>query len=88
MAKPVGKITHYYDKIGVAVVEVTSPIKVGDNIRIKAPEGSPREMDFTQVVDSMQIEHKQVQKADKGDAIGMKVDQPVKDGDQVFLEGS
>lgn len=86
MAQLVGKITHYYDKIGVAVVEVASPIKVGDTIRIKAPKGSPREADFTQTVSSMQIEHKQVQAAKKGDAIGMKVDQPVKDGDQVFLE--
>lgn len=88
MAKQIGKVTHYYDKIGVAVVEVTSPIKVGEKIRIKAPKDSPRETDFTQAVASMQIEHKQVQKAEKGDTIGMKVDQPVKDGDQVFLEGS
>lgn len=86
MDKPVGKITHYYDKIGVAVVELADTIKVGNQIRIKAPESSTRETDFTQIVNSIQVEHKQVEIAKKGEAVGMKVDQPVKDGDQVYLE--
>jgi translation elongation factor EF-1alpha len=80
----VGKITHYYDKIGVAVVEVSKTIKVGDTVKIKAPETSQRETDFTQTVESMQIEHKQVKEAKKGDAIGMKVDQEVKASDEVY----
>lgn len=82
--KLVGKITHYYDKIGVAVINVLAAIKVGDTIRIKAPENSPRETDFTQTVSSIQIEHQNVQAAKKGDDIGMKVDQAVKDGDEVY----
>jgi len=75
----VGKITHYFDKIGVAVVEVLSPLKVGDQIKI-----SGHGNEFTQEVTSMQIEHQQVQEAQKGQTVGMKVDQPVKEGDEVY----
>ena len=75
----VGKISHYYDKIGVAVVELEGALSEGDNIRI-----SGHGNEFTQTVASMQVEHENVKKAKKGDAIGMKVDQPVKDGDEVF----
>ena len=83
--KLVGKIAHYYDKIGVAVVEIKSPVKVGDTIKIKSPAGSPRETDFTQEIVSMQVEHKQVEKAKKGDAIGLKVEEEVKKGDLVYI---
>jgi len=75
----VGKITHYFDKIGVAVVEVLSPLKVGDQIKI-----SGHDNEFTQEVTSMQVEHQQVEEAQKGQAVGMKVDQPVKEGDEVY----
>lgn len=75
----VGKITHYYGKIGVAIVEVAVPIKVGDTIKI-----SGHDNEFTQVVASMQVEHQPVQEAKKGDLIGMKVDQPVKENDLVY----
>lgn len=82
--KLVGKVTHYYDKIGVAVIEVKAPLKVGETIRIKAPAASPRETDFTQEVVSMQIEHKQIEKAKKGDQIGLRIEQAVKGGDEVY----
>lgn len=75
----VGKITHYYDKIGVAVIHALAPIKVGDRIKI-----SGHDKEFEQEVASMQIEHQNITKAKKGDDIGMKVDQPVKDGDEVY----
>lgn len=75
----VGKITHYYDKIGVAVVELTDTLSVGDTIKIS---GHGRE--FTQQVQSMQIEHEQVEVAKKGQAIGLKVDQEAKEGDEVY----
>ncbi len=77
----VGNITHYYDKIGVAVVDILAPLKVGDKIKIT---GST---EFEQEVGSMQIEHKNIKKAKKGDQIGMKIDQPVKDKDEVFKIG-
>lgn len=75
----VGKIAHYYDKIGVAVIELLSPIKVGEQIKI-----SGHDKEFTQEVTSMQEEHEQIQEAQKGQAIGLKVDQPVKKGDEVY----
>lgn len=74
----VGKITHFYDKIGVAVVEILAPVKVSDKIKITGHE------EFEQEVTSMQIEHEQIQEAKKGQLIGMKVDQSVKPGDEVF----
>lgn len=75
----VGKVTHYYDKIGVTVVELTDSLSVGDEIRI-----SGHGNEFTQKVASMQIEHENVETAKKGQAVGLKVDQKVKDGDEVF----
>ncbi len=76
-----GNITHYYDKIGVAVVDVLAPLKVGDKIKIT---GST---EFEQEVGSMQIEHENIDKANKGDQIGMKLDQPVNEKDEVFKIG-
>lgn len=75
----VGKITHYYDKIGVAVVELTDTLRSGDTIKI-----SGHGRDFTQAVGSMQIEHEEIKEAKKKQAVGMKTDQPVKEGDEVF----
>ena len=79
--KLVGKITHYYNVIGVGIIELSSALKVGDLIHIKGKSN-----DFEQMVDSLQIEHKEVQSAKKGDVIGIKVKQKVKEGDEVFLK--
>ncbi len=78
--KAVGKITHYYDKISVAVLNVTSPIHVGDTIKIIG-HGN----EYKQTIESMQIEHEQIKTAKKGMTIGIKVEQPVKEADKVFL---
>ena len=78
--KKIGKISHFYDKIGVAVITLTGPLSLGDTIKI-----SGNDMEFTQTVTSMQIEHEQLKKAGKGQEIGLKIDQPVKEGDQVFI---
>jgi putative protease len=79
--KPVGKVSHYYDKIGVAVLDLDRTLKTGDTIKIVKGE-----TEFTQTIESMQIERKEVKSAKKGDSIGLKVDQPIKAGAQVFLE--
>ena len=78
--KLVGKILHFYPKISVAVVEVAAPLKTGDKISI---EGHGKA--FEQTVGSMQIEHEQVPVAKKGQSIGMKVAEEVKEGDLVYL---
>lgn len=70
----VGKVIHYYDKIGVAVVEVSSELALGDTIKITG-----QETEFIQQVNSLQIEHQQIQKVTSGQTIGLKVDQPVKE---------
>ena len=76
----VGKIAHYYPKIGVAVVEVTGgSIKVGDEIHIKG-----HTTDFRQKVASLQVEHEKIEMAESGMSIGMKVDEPVRGHDLVY----
>jgi len=75
----IGKVTHFYPKISVAVVELSKPLKKGDKISI---EGRGNVVE--QVVESMQIEHKAIEKAKAKEAIGMKTTQPVKDGDVVY----
>ena len=79
--KLVGKVTHYFAKIGVAVIELSDGIKVGDNVTI---EGATTNL--KQRVDSMQIEHRPVQAATKGQAIGMKVADRVREGDDAYVE--
>jgi len=78
--KLIGKITHYFGKIEVAIVELLRVLKVGDHVHIKG-----HSTDFEQDVSSIQIEHENVKKAKKGDAIGIKVDQKVREGDEVYL---
>jgi len=75
----VGRITHFFTKISVAVIELTAPLAVGDTIVIKGPT-----TDFEQVVDSMQIEHENVQRAGPGQSIGLKVAQRVREKDMVY----
>ncbi|MEE9323416.1 MAG: translation elongation factor-like protein [Candidatus Aenigmarchaeota archaeon] len=77
--KLIGKITHYFTDIGVAVIELEDTLKVGDEISV---EGATT--NFTQKIESMQIEHKDVEEAKKGDSIGLKVVDRVREGDQVF----
>lgn len=81
MEKLVGRIAHYFNKISVGIIEVTDgELKVGDTIHIKGHTS-----DFTQLVGSMQVEHAPVEKAKKGDAVGIKVDAHVHEHDQVYL---
>ncbi len=75
----IGKVTHYYPKIGVAVVELKAPLKVGDKILIRGSTTN-----FEQMVESMQIEHQDVQSAEAGKSVGLKVVQRVREGDIVY----
>lgn len=75
----VGRVTHFFSKISVAVIELTAPLNVGDTIAFKGPN-----TDFEQVVDSMQIEHESIQKAGVGQSIGLKVAQRVRETDAVY----
>jgi translation elongation factor EF-1alpha len=75
----VGEVTHYFTKISVAVVDVSGPIKVGDQIAIKGMTTN-----FEQTVGSMQIEGKNIEEAKSGDDIGLKVADRVRTGDVVY----
>ncbi len=76
----IGKITHYYDKIGVAVLELSGSLGTGDKIKfVRGGEDL-----FEQEVTSMQVEHKKVKSAKKGDVVGLKADQEVKEGAEVY----
>jgi putative protease len=75
----IGRITHFFPKINVAVIELKAPLSVGDTIVIKGPN-----TDFEQVVDSMQIEHKNIQRAEQGQSIGLKVAERVRETDTVY----
>ncbi|MGC8676478.1 MAG: U32 family peptidase C-terminal domain-containing protein [Candidatus Micrarchaeia archaeon] len=79
MEEEVGKVTHYYDKLGVAIVELKGNLKVGDRIAIKGTSTN-----LEQVAQSMQIEHINIDEANNGDTIGLKVDKEVKEGDKVY----
>lgn len=77
--KEIGKITHFFDKISVAVIELSAPVKVGDEIEIKGATTN-----FSQKIDSMQIEHESIKAAKKGDSIGLKIKEKVRAGDKVY----
>lgn len=75
----VGRVTHYFAKISVAVIELKAPLAVGDRILIK---GSTT--DLEQAVKSMQIEHEDVQRAEAGQSIGLKLNNRVRENDTVY----
>lgn len=76
----VGVVTHYFGGIGVAGIDLTDgALAVGDTIHIKGHTS-----DFTQRVDSMQIEHDVVESAEPGASIGIKVTERVREHDEVF----
>ena len=80
MDKQIGKVTHYYDKLGVAIVDLEKgSLKVGDSVKFKHGED-----EFTQKIESLQIERANVDSVKKGDAFGLKVDKPTKPGTLVF----
>jgi len=78
--KPIGKVIHFFNKISVAVVELSAELRNGDRISIEGPAGV-----LEQAVESMQIEKMPVEKAGRGQSIGLKVDSRVKEGDVVYL---
>lgn len=77
--KLVGKVSHFYTKIGVAVVELSGELRIGDRIAIEGPGGS-----FEQTVSSMQIEKAPISSARAGQSIGLKVEGRTREGDSVF----
>jgi len=78
--KPIGKVTHYYGKAGVAIVKLEDQLKLGDRIRFEKGEYV-----FDQEVGSMQKEYQPVETAQAGDEVGVKVGQKAPEGSLVGL---
>lgn len=78
-AKPIGSVTHYFGGIDVAIVKFTVPVQQGSTVRFKGAT-----TDFTQKIASMQFDHHDVQTAAKGQEVGIKVKDKVRDGDSVY----
>lgn len=79
LGEEIGKVTHYFTKIGVAVIELSGDLKIGDKIHIKGATS-----DFKQTIKSMQIEHESIEEAEAGQSIGMKVKDHAREGDTVY----
>lgn len=75
MEKEIGKVTHWYDKIGVAVVKLQSALKVGDRVKVKKGDE-----EFEDTVASIQIDHTEVVSAKKGDDAAVKLSHRAKEG--------
>ncbi|MDP8253030.1 MAG: hypothetical protein P9X27_01345 [Candidatus Kaelpia aquatica] len=78
--KEVGRVTHYFGKISVGIIKLKTPLEVGAKIHIKGAHD-----DFKQTVKSMQIDHKSVAKANKGEEAGIKVIKKVHENDRVYM---
>ncbi len=79
MEQPVGKLSHYFGHLGVAAMKLTGELRVGDQVRIKG-----HTTDFTQLIESLEIEHQRVDRGAPGDDVAFKVQEKARVGDQVF----
>lgn len=77
--KEIGTVTHYFDHLGVAVFKITEDLKKGDKVKVKG-----HTTDFEQVISEMQINHENVELAQKGSEVGVKVDEVTREGDKVY----
>ena len=77
--KLIGRITHYFGKIGVAVIKLTASLAIGDEIRIVDGD-----TDFNQKIESMEVDREKIDKAKSGDSVGLKVGEKVRDGYKVY----
>lgn len=78
--KLVGEVNHFYNRIGVAVIDLVDTLHIGDHVHFFG-----RSTDFRQEVQSMQIEHEAISEAGKGQEIAMKVERRVRNHDKVYM---
>jgi translation elongation factor EF-1alpha len=78
----VGRVARYFGKVGVAAIEIHGGnLRIGDTIRIRG-----KTTDFSQTVESMEVEHQSVETAVPGQLIGVKVRERVREDDVVYKE--
>jgi translation elongation factor EF-1alpha len=75
----VGRITHYFPNIAVAAATLSGELKVGDRVRVKG-----HTTDFTEAIESLEIEHQKVDRAGPGDDVAFKVSEKARPGDQLL----
>lgn len=78
--QPIGVVTHYYGGIGVAIVKFKKAVEAGTEVKFRGAT-----TDFVQKIESMQYEHKDIASAKKGQEVGIKVDEKVREGDVMYL---
>ncbi len=77
--KPIGEVTHYFGGISVAIIKFKKTVDVGETIKLKGAS-----TDFEQKIESMQYEHQDIKSAKKGQEVGIKVTEKVREGDMVY----
>ncbi len=78
----IGRVTRYFGKVGVAAIEIQAgDLHKGDTIHIRG-----KTTDFSQTVDSMEVEHQPVETAAPGQLVGIKVRERVREHDVVYKE--
>jgi len=74
----IGEITHFFDKISVAIIKLEKPLKKGETVKIGEVE---------QIVDSMQVDRADIEEGAPGQEVGIKVSAKVKEGEEVYKVG-
>jgi len=80
-SEAIGRVTHYYSHLSVAAVSLDAPLRMGDRVHFKG-----HTTDLVQAVDSMEVDHKAVERAGPGDDVAMKVEDHVREHDRIYLE--
>ncbi len=75
----IGQVKHFFSKLGVAIIQLSAPLSVGDNIMVKGPA-----TDFEMTVESIQVEHQPIKRAESGQSIGLKLPCPAEEKDVVY----
>jgi putative protease len=78
--KKIGIITHFFDKISVGIIKLDGKLKVGDKIRVEGGKTS-----FEQEISEIQLEHDSIPEGKKGQEIGVKVNEKVREGNTVYI---
>jgi putative protease len=78
--KKIGTITHFFDNISVGIIKLEGDIKIGDRVKFQGATTN-----FEQEITSMQYEHENIESAKKGQEVGVKTNEKVREGDNVYL---
>ncbi len=79
MEKQIGEVSHFFGNIGVAIIDLSEELEIGDKIRFLGGE-----TDFEQEVKSMEIDHEKVDRASRGSSVGIKTKEKVREGYKVY----